>query len=150
MNKKIKSNNLQDTEILAEFVFNKLNVSEIKYKQYFILLNGPIGSGKTTFTKMLLKQFNYDKNVSSPTFNIHHQYKVNGILINHFDFYRLQDSCQKDELESFLELCYNSINIIEWPENILANLITDKSNIIFNIKFSIINENNRIIEFSEI
>ena len=61
----IRINNLEETQKFAAIL------SKLIAKPFFICLNGPIGSGKTTFAKHLINQFSEKKiNVPSPTFPI--------------------------------------------------------------------------------
>ncbi len=86
-------------------------------------LYGPLGSGKTVFTKGIASYFNVKDIVNSPTFIISNEYKgidpINNkeVTIIHFDFYRINKT---DELYSIGFQEYfdreNSIFIIEWPE----------------------------------
>ena len=59
--------------------------------------------------------------VSSPTFNILNEYKINNINIHHYDLYRLKDIREIDNLGIYEEL-KNNITLIEWPEIISKNL----------------------------
>lgn len=80
-----------------------------------LLLQGPLGSGKTTFVKALARALGIKKTVVSPTFTLCHEY---GILI-HLDCYRLKSP------EEFLHLGAlerigepDTVTAIEWPEKI--------------------------------
>ena len=79
-------------------------------------LTGPMGAGKTAFTRGFVSALGQE--ASSPTFTIVHEYATQPIVY-HFDFYRLQ---QKEELEDigFEEyLLANGIIIAEWPKDFL-------------------------------
>ena len=91
-----------------------------------LLLYGDLGVGKTTFIKYLINylQKKFQENtteVSSPTFNILNEYKINNINIHHYDLYRLKDIREIDNLGIYEEL-KNNITLIEWPEIISKNL----------------------------
>ncbi|MDQ0567495.1 tRNA (adenosine(37)-N6)-threonylcarbamoyltransferase complex ATPase subunit type 1 TsaE [Mycoplasma yeatsii] len=138
--KEICINNLDETKQFA-----KTLALEIKDKQlpFYILLNGDLGAGKTTFTKSLLKELGVSENVSSPTFVIMNQYKTDKFNINHVDAYRLSND---SEIDMYLDEFDNSINVVEWYENL--NLDFNKLNkITINIK--IIDENKRIFIIGE-
>lgn len=86
----------------------------------YIFLFGEIGSGKTTFTRLLVNSLEIKNKLSesevlSPTFNIVYEYEINNILIKHFDLYRLRS---KDELNNLgiFDNTEDIITIIEWPE----------------------------------
>ena len=108
---KFISNSPKQTEKFAQMLASKIT------KGNTILLYGDMGAGKTTFTKYLLKAFGVQSAVTSPTFTIVNEYEQNGIKINHFDMYRLED--ESDAQEIGLEEMLNSkdgINIVEWPQ----------------------------------
>ena len=63
------SKNELDTINFAENFAKKLK------KDAVIVLNGELGAGKTKFTQGILKHFNLDSEISSPTFTIVNEYK---------------------------------------------------------------------------
>ncbi|CCM10043.1 tRNA (adenosine(37)-N6)-threonylcarbamoyltransferase complex ATPase subunit type 1 TsaE [Candidatus Cardinium hertigii] len=83
------------------------------------LLEGPIGSGKTTLIKELCKALQTVHTVNSPTFSIINEYEtVDHIPIYHFDCYRLDnvnDAIALDFESYFASGCYC---FIEWPSKI--------------------------------
>jgi tRNA threonylcarbamoyladenosine biosynthesis protein TsaE len=74
------------------------------------LLFGEMGSGKTTFSKMLLKNLGVEGVVNSPTFTIMNNYEVNNLKINHVDAYRLDND---SEIELYIEYFENAFSIVE-------------------------------------
>ena len=81
---------------------------------------GDLASGKTTFIKHLINYLQFKNNINytevpSPTFNIVYEYKINNLLIKHFDLYRIKSS---DELKNIglYEEQEDSIIFVEWPE----------------------------------
>ena len=108
-------------------------------KGLLILLEGTLGSGKTTFASMLINHISLQKEiVTSPTFSIIKEYdsKFN-IPIFHFDLYRVEKEIDIWNLN--IEECISSgISIIEWPE-VLPQVIKDMESI--SIKFEQIGEN---------
>ena len=89
---------------------------------------GPLGAGKTTLIKELLKQYGITDTVTSPTFTYMNLYENDtGKKFYHFDLYRIEN------LDQFLQAGFdeylyqpNSISLIEWPEPILS-LLKDKA-----------------------
>lgn len=80
-------------------------------------LYGPMGVGKTTFTKAVCEELGVKDNITSPTFAIVNEYRSNtDELIYHFDFYRIK------KLEEVYDMGYEdyfysgAICFIEWPE----------------------------------
>ena len=85
-----------------------------------VLLYGEIGVGKTTFVRSLINSFEKFKKVSqsevlSPTFNIVYSYSIKDIKIMHYDFYRIRQSSEIEELNIFNDED-TSITIVEWPK----------------------------------
>ena len=83
-----------------------------------IYLSGDLGSGKTTFSKGLIRGLGFDGLVTSPTFSLIERIETELFLILHIDLYRLERAEEIIELELHEEPNYNkpSIMIIEWPE----------------------------------
>ena len=80
-------------------------------------LYGPMGVGKTTFTKAVCERLGVKDNITSPTFAIVNEYRsTTDELIYHFDFYRIK------KLEEVYDMGYEdyfysgAICFIEWPE----------------------------------
>lgn len=84
-------------------------------KSSTIILVGDLGSGKTKFTQGILKHFNLEDEISSPTFTIVNEYNANEFNIYHFDLYRLEDVDEFYAMggEDYLQ---NGICIFEWGE----------------------------------
>ena len=81
-----------------------------------ILLNGDLGTGKTTFTKLLVQHLGGNLNdVTSPTFNLMHQYQTKNFDVWHFDLYRLKSV---DELYNIgiEEALMSGVSILEWGD----------------------------------
>lgn len=83
-----------------------------------LLLDGEMGSGKTTFCRLLGEAMGISQHVNSPTFNLLHQHRGPGVALFHYDLYRL-DRAALDELE-FPDLwrhpvddCF-TVHAIEW------------------------------------
>jgi len=82
-------------------------------------LSGPLGAGKTTIAKKIIKFFGCNDVVTSPTFNIVKNYEVGDIKIFHVDLYRLNSWSEFIDLDLPLSK-ENTLVLIEW-----ASLMTD-------------------------
>ena len=105
--------NLKETLNLGEKLSQKLNAQSI------VLLEGPIGAGKTSFVKGIAKGLGISEDITSPTFALSHHYKSGKIPLIHIDLYRLDNiSSAKEFLFSEEEEASQSkaILVIEWPE----------------------------------
>lgn len=87
-----------------------------------MLFKGPMGVGKTTLIKALVRQLGSLDVVSSPTFALMNEYLTKDCKIYHYDFYRLK------ELEEALDLGFDEFieedawNMIEWPDLVVGLL----------------------------
>jgi len=122
-------------------VFDSLNIK--KYNKAFLFLNGEVGSGKTTFVRLFMNYMNADDQVTSPTFTLVNEYKVNGNNIYHYDLYRLKSSRELLEIGIDHYIEQDGYHFFEWPEKFLSNL--PKPDI--EINFTIL-DNSRLIKVS--
>ena len=85
-----------------------------------VLLEGNLGTGKTFLVQSICRIWNIKEDITSPTFAIMQHYKGD-ISVNHFDFYRLKNGLELENL-GWEEIVYaDGITFIEWPQ-----LIKDK------------------------
>jgi len=86
------------------------------------LINGPMGAGKTTLIKELCLQLGVEERITSPTFSIVNEYKGTDSLVYHFDFYRLEDITEANDMGAEEYFFSGEYCFIEWPE-IVSNLL---------------------------
>ena len=111
---KIDISSEEKTEELAKKIQEKLKLGDV------VFLFGDIGVGKTTFVKYLINCFQKKNKVklsevTSPTYNLLNEYRINKIQINHYDLYRVKHSKELDELNLFGDKS-KIISLIEWPQ----------------------------------
>ena len=105
---------------------------------------GPMGMGKTAFTHGLASGLGIDeKQVSSPTFALVHEYKGKSNRLYHFDMYRISTWDDLYSTGYFDYIDEGEIIAVEWSENIEGALPDDCIKVIFNKGND---ENERIIE----
>ena len=81
-----------------------------------LLLEGPIGAGKTHFARALIQTLVAEE-VPSPTFTLVQTYEAPGFDIWHADLYRLSHPDEAAELGLF-EAFESSVVLVEWPEKL--------------------------------
>ena len=81
---------------------------------------GPMGSGKTTLIKSMVKHLGGTEQGSSPSFGIVNEYHFldGNILGYHFDFYRLNDPSEALDLGLEDYLNQDVWIFMEWPDKV--------------------------------
>ena len=105
--------NLTETLNLGKKLSQKLNPQSI------VLLQGPIGAGKTSFVQGIAKGLSISEEITSPTFALSHHYNSGKIPLIHIDLYRLENIISAKEFfysEEEEALQKKAILVIEWPE----------------------------------
>lgn len=87
-----------------------------------IYVRGPLGAGKTTFVRGLLRGLGHEGAVKSPTFTLVEPYRVGGIGLCHFDLYRIEDPAELEFLALRDYLGSEDVCVVEWPERAGAAL----------------------------
>ena len=82
---------------------------------HFIMLSGPLGAGKTAFTRGLASVWSPGSRVKSPTFTIVNEYRAGDIPLFHFDLYRLGDGADLEDI-GFAEYTEGGHCVVEWSE----------------------------------
>ena len=83
-----------------------------------ILLDGPIGAGKTHFARALIKSLLLeDEDVPSPTFTLVQTYETRNGPLWHADLYRITSDMEIEEL-GLVEAFETAICLVEWPERL--------------------------------
>jgi len=123
----------KNTEFISKKFSNYIKKGDI------IFFYGEIGVGKTTFIKYLINNLQNKKKLNlteipSPTFNIVNEYKIDEIIINHYDLFKLRDPKELYNIGLF-ENNSEIVTLVEWPE-----IISNKPKNIIELFFSYEND----------
>jgi tRNA threonylcarbamoyladenosine biosynthesis protein TsaE len=83
-----------------------------------VLLRGDLGAGKTTLIKGIAAAFDAasEKEVTSPTFTLVHEYRGPNVNLYHIDLYRVDTPRQLETLGLDDLVADDSVLLIEWGE----------------------------------
>ncbi|HUH26264.1 MAG TPA: tRNA (adenosine(37)-N6)-threonylcarbamoyltransferase complex ATPase subunit type 1 TsaE [Flavobacterium sp.] len=130
------------------YAINDLNsvakqlIEKSKHKTW--LFDAPMGAGKTTLIKALVKQLGVEDVASSPTFSIVNEYKgIDNSRVFHFDFYRLEN--EEEAYDMGLDESFDDNNwcFVEWP-NQAKNILPENAH---KISIEILDEITRQLNF---
>ncbi|MDJ0626167.1 MAG: tRNA (adenosine(37)-N6)-threonylcarbamoyltransferase complex ATPase subunit type 1 TsaE [Candidatus Caenarcaniphilales bacterium] len=115
-----------------------------------VLMNGELGSGKTTFVQTFCKELGFTGKVNSPTFAKVHEYQCGEINIFHLDIYR--ELPIYEELEEIL-FEEKAIVVIEWANKLneskeLKEIYNLQDRNVYELTFKIISDSKREIEIN--
>ncbi len=107
-----------------------------------VFLEGDLGSGKTTFTQLLLKHLGYEGRVKSPTYAIYESYKLSQFELFHLDLYRLSspEELYYMAIEEIIDK--QNVVVIEWPQKGSGVLPAPTKTLSFNLINSSLRELN--------
>jgi len=110
---------LQTTQALGNII------GELAQPGHVILLEGDLGSGKTTLTQAIGHGLQVDATnyITSPTFSIIQEYPGR-IPLYHMDFYRITGREEFTDLGVEEYLYGSGLSVVEWPER-LADMTPD-------------------------
>ena len=105
-----------------------------------VTLQGDLASGKTTFVKGIMSGYNYNYEVTSPTFTLINEYEADKRVV-HIDCYREPNKQRWIDLGLLEYFSKSNIVIIEWAE-IIQDILPNNC---IKIKFDNISINERYI-----
>lgn len=100
-----------ETEVAGERLAQKLTPGDV------LLLEGPLGSGKTTFVRGLARGLGVGGHVASPTFQLVRVYEGR-VPLAHADLYRLDDPADAVSDLGLEELLDRGVVVVEWGDRI--------------------------------
>jgi tRNA threonylcarbamoyladenosine biosynthesis protein TsaE len=107
----MRSNSPDQTTELGRVLGTLLRAGDI------VLLSGDLGAGKTQLTKGIALALGVKEAITSPTFNILLEHAGSeGVLLRHFDLYRLEDESELDDIDYFGLLEDEAISVVEWGD----------------------------------
>ena len=89
---KFSLGSLADTQRFAEIVASHVRPRDM------IVLAGEMGAGKTTFTQFFGRALGVTDLITSPTFNLLHNYGSGRMALHHADLYRLERTGELEDL----------------------------------------------------
>lgn len=83
---------------------------------FTIFLSGDLGTGKTAFTRALLRALGHTGRVRSPTFTLAEPYNLSSFDLYHFDFYRFSNENEWRDAGFGESIGGDTAAVVEWPE----------------------------------
>ena len=105
----MRSASAEETRKLGEKLAAELRPGDV------ILLEGPLGAGKSELARGIAKGLGVRETVTSPSFTILNMYDSGRIPLCHFDWYRLESPEELYEMGMQEYLGGENVSLVEWP-----------------------------------
>jgi len=99
---------------------------------WMILLQGELGTGKTTLARSMLRAFGHEGLVPSPTYTLVEPYRIDDRTVYHVDLYRIADASELEFL-GWSDL-RDGLLLIEWPDRIDG--LTGQGDLLIELSYS--------------
>lgn len=103
-----------DEGACAAFAARLAQVPELD--RALLTLEGPLGAGKTTFVRHLLRALGVTGRIKSPTYTVMEPYRAGTLDIAHFDFYRFNDPREWEDAGFRDVFARPGLKLAEWPD----------------------------------
>ncbi len=89
----------------------------------FVQLQGPLGAGKTTFVRHLLRALGVQGRIKSPTYAVLEPHRTpDGLAVSHLDFYRFDDPREWADAGLRDVFAAPGLKLAEWPDKAAGQL----------------------------
>jgi len=112
----VESKSAEETEALGARLAERLGPGDV------VLLEGDLGTGKTTLIRGACRALGVRGPVTSPTFTIGRRYEGGRLPVAHLDLYRLADLEGEDPALLDDYLGSDGVAFVEWPQAGAAHL----------------------------
>jgi tRNA threonylcarbamoyladenosine biosynthesis protein TsaE len=107
----VETSDPTETESLGAELAGSLRAGDV------VLVQGELGSGKTTLVRGAARALGVTDPVTSPTFSIGHRYQGGSVTVSHLDLYRLAGLEHEDPELLTDYLGPGRIAFVEWPKD---------------------------------
>ena len=106
----LTAHSTDDTRGIAQAIAKLVRAGDM------IVLIGEMGSGKTTFSQHFAHALGVTEPVTSPTFNLLHNYSGSRLKLHHADLYRLERTGELDDLGLTDLQEAGGVMLVEWGD----------------------------------
>jgi tRNA threonylcarbamoyladenosine biosynthesis protein TsaE len=107
---RLTAHSTDDTRGIAQAIAKLVRAGDM------IVLIGEMGSGKTTFSQHFAHALGVTEPVTSPTFNLLHNYVGGRLQLHHADLYRLERTGELDDLGLTDLQEAGGVMLVEWGD----------------------------------
>ncbi len=110
-------------EAAAQVTAEHLAAALLPSPNAVIELHGPLGAGKTTFVRLLLRALGVEGRIKSPSYAVMESYELpGGGTASHFDFYRFGDPREWEDAGFRDVFAAPGLKLCEWPDKAAGQL----------------------------